>query len=318
MEASSQIEDVSTLAIEEPDISSSLLIEQEEIFQITEPRARVRIGFVRSTLKRLSRVRYGLRAKDKVELFIYALLNTIPRTLIRYDIIGKYYGDILSKMEFFNGTIISVNGLKFNLIDDESLGIATPDFEPWMFDYLKPKFGDIFLDVGAHIGKYSLQVADKIGENGSVIAVEPMPECYKALEENIVLNKFNNIIPLNFAAWDKDCILKLFIGDKMGHNSIKSNMGLGYLDVKARELDGLLEEMKVERVDWIKIDVEGSEYEVLRGLKKTLEENDPKFIVEVKEPNKKKVLDMMKKSNYSIYPIEEPSKEYYYCARTEN
>ena len=82
-----------------------------------------------------------------------------------------------------------VNGLKFNLIDDESFKIVTPDFEPWMFDYLKPKSGDVFLDIGAHVGKYSLQVADKVGEKGSIIAVEPMPECYKALEENIVLNK---------------------------------------------------------------------------------------------------------------------------------
>lgn len=276
------------------------------------------LGFVKSTLKRLSQVRYGLRTKDKVELFIYALLNTIPRTLRKkYDIIGKFYDNILSKMEIFNGTIISVNGIKFNPIDVGSYIILTPGFEPWMFDYLKPKYGDVFIDVGAHIGKYSLQVAEKVGKEGLVIAIEPMPECYEALEENILLNKFNNIIPLNCAAWDKDSTLKLFIGDSTGTNSIKFNMGLGHLDVKARALDNLLEEMKVERVEWIKIDVEGSEYEVLRGLVKTLEEHSPKLIVEIKEPNKEKVLNMMKKLKYIIYPIDEPSKEYYYFIKKE-
>ena len=221
----------------------------------------------------------------------------------------------------FKGKVVCVNGTKYTLIDDQSFRVVTPDFEPWMWGYLKPKEGDVFLDVGAHIGKYTLQVAKIVGESGSVIAIEPMTECYKALKKNISLNNFNNIILLNIAAWNKSCNLKLFIGDKQGLNSIKYNMGLGYVEVEAKALDMVLSQINVNRVDWIKIDVEGAEYEVLQGLKNTLKKDNPKLIVEVKKENKRKVLDIMKELNYKVYPINgslTELHEYYYFRRTKS
>ena len=176
----------------------------------------------------------------------------------------------------------------------------------------KTEKGDIFLDVGAHIGKYALQVAKIVGEKGLVIAIEPMPENYDALLQNIWLNKLENIIPLNIAAWNTESDLKLFIGDKNGRNSLKNNRGLGYVEVKTKVLDKVLKKLNVNQVDWIKIDVEGAEYEVLQGLGNTLKNNRPKLIVEVKNENKHRVINLMKKLNYNVHPIDASDNEYYY------
>lgn len=252
-------------------------------------------------------IKYGNGLFDKLSFFIFAIMNSFPRTIrSKIEVVEKF----ISRFKLIRkGITVNINGTKYVLVDDESFHIVTPRFESWMWNYLKPEEGDVFLDVGAHVGKYALQVAKIVGEKGTVIAIEPMPENYDALTRNIKLNGLRNVIPLNIAAWNRECDVKLFIGDKGGRNSLKYNMGLGHVEVKAKPLDTVLEELNVNRVDWIKIDVEGAEYEVLQGLEKTLKENGSKLIVEVKDENKNKVLGFMEKLNYAAHPI---NNEYYY------
>jgi hypothetical protein len=65
---------------------------------------------------------------------------------------------------------------------------------------------------------------------------------------------------LKIAACDRDCKIRLFIGDVAGHHSVEANMGFGSIEVSARKLHSvLLNEFRVGRVDWVKIDVEGAE-----------------------------------------------------------
>ncbi|MCS7139609.1 MAG: FkbM family methyltransferase, partial [Candidatus Nezhaarchaeota archaeon] len=99
--------------------------------------------------------------------------------------------------------------------------------------------------------------------------------------KNIKLNGLKNVIALNIAAWNGECNLKLFIGDVSGHHSAKKDFGLGSITVKAMPLDDVVRDLRVKRVDLIKIDVEGAELEVLEGLVRTLKEHHPKVIVEV-------------------------------------
>jgi FkbM family methyltransferase len=162
--------------------------------------------------------------------------------------------------------------------------------------------GDVFLDVGAHIGKYTIPISKIVGENGLVIAIEAHPENYKTLVKNIKLNGLKNIIALNVAAWNKECKLKLFNGEKNGQHSIKNDCGLGYVTVKAQALDNILDKLKVRRIDCIKIDVEKSELETLEGLVKTLKEHNPRVIVEILE-DPIKVKDFMHKKGYVMQRI---------------
>jgi FkbM family methyltransferase len=257
---------------------------------------------------RLLAVRYGEKPRDKMDLFITALLRAFPGILrTRYpEIWGKLSRPLPGVWR------IKVNGVKYVLRDYIGLLVAINEFEAWMWRYLRPRSGETFIDVGAHIGKYALQVAKVVGERGLVIAVEPDRENFKALVLNARLNNLKNVIALNIAAWSKEEMLRLFRAGDSGHHSVKHDFGLGFTKVRARPLDRVIEELDAKRIDWIKVDVEGAEYEVLLGLKWTLRRFKPKVIAEVKEENLKKVLLFMRNLNYIAIPIKECTGYYFF------
>ncbi|MEM3942409.1 MAG: FkbM family methyltransferase, partial [Candidatus Bathyarchaeia archaeon] len=78
----------------------------------------------------------------------------------------------------------------------------------------------------------------------------------------------------------------------------------------AYPLDDIINQLQLTRVDYIKIDVEGAEYEVLQGLEKTLRSMSPKIIIEVKWENFKKVDEFLKKFGYTGIPIENLQMKY--------
>lgn len=132
------------------------------------------------------------------------------------------------------------------------------------------KQGETFLDVGAHVGKYSFQMAKKV-KKSLVISVEAHPENYKALRKGIELNGFKNVIPINVAAWNENCKIKLYVSKKAGVHTLKGNSSLEYVSIQAERLDSVLKRLNVTKVDWIKIDVEGAELEALLGLMENLQ-----------------------------------------------
>lgn len=107
--------------------------------------------------------------------------------------------------------------------------------------------------------------------------------------ENIRLNKLQNCFAFNIAAYSKNAELVLFRGEDSAKNSLKEDSGKGYYKVKARALDNVLSEAGIDNVDLIKIDVEGAEYEVLKGLEQTLISGNPKLMVEILRKDKEKV-----------------------------
>jgi hypothetical protein len=94
-------------------------------------------------------------------------------------------------------TFINVDGVEYRLISYDTLGILAY-FEPWMDRYLDVRDDQVFIDVGAHVGKYALRIA-KRNPRSMVIAIEPGHMQFSALIEGIKKNKLNNVIPLNIA-----------------------------------------------------------------------------------------------------------------------
>ena len=80
---------------------------------------------------------------------------------------------------------VTLDRVVYCLVDLESLLIISPRYEDWIWEYLTPKNGDVFVDVGAHIGKYSLGIAKKVGPDGHVFSVEVDPENYAALSAGV-------------------------------------------------------------------------------------------------------------------------------------
>ena len=137
-----------------------------------------------------------------------------------------------------------------------------------------PKEGDIVIDIGAHIGLYTIISSKRVGANGKVVAIEAHPGNFEMLNSNIKLNQLTNVIPLNYAVHSKETKVKLYLpSGESGftkYNTIMPNWINAqekFVEVNANTLDYLLQlnEIRQEEVNWIKIDVEGAEFEVLKG-----------------------------------------------------
>lgn len=166
--------------------------------------------------------------------------------------------------------------------------------------WLQLRKDEVFIDAGAHIGKYTLSSAKIVGNEGRVLAFEPHPINYQVLVRNIELNKIRNVTPINLASWNLDTTLKLFIGEVSGQHSVRAN-SLGFLEVKARVLDHILS--GYPKINLVKIDVEGAEYETLCGLEQVISRCRPKIIIEVFSKNLEKVKKFFKKHEYNLICI---------------
>jgi FkbM family methyltransferase len=128
--------------------------------------------------------------------------------------------------------------------------------------------GQVFVDIGAYVGYYSIYASKKVGMNGMVVAVEPHPKNFKMLLMNT--RGLNNVIPINAAIWSENTTAKLYLGQGMSLHSLVYAGGGEYIKVRALTLDSLMRELNISRVDVVKIDTEGAELEVLKGSESTL------------------------------------------------
>lgn len=149
--------------------------------------------------------------------------------------------------------------------------------------------GGVILDVGAHHGYYSLLAMRKAGPSGMAIAFEPNPNTAARMRENIGLNNASNIRLFEIACTAEEQTLELFEGPdwNVGRSSLASDnaksggkLGRKY-SVRGRPLDDVVAEVSPQRIDLLKVDVEGAEMTVLKGAAKTLDKYHPYVMIEV-------------------------------------
>jgi FkbM family methyltransferase len=160
--------------------------------------------------------------------------------------------------------------------------------EDEIIDQFRPKTGDTVVDVGAHIGLYTIIAAKRVGPTGKVIAIEPDPENCNLLKRNVELNNLTNVIISECAAFSSNTKLKLYSpGKERGFTKLSTVMSARaltetFLDVDANTLDHLMVMQGIMQANWIKIDVEGAELEVLKGATTTLSVSDDiRLLIEV-------------------------------------
>ncbi|PZU91543.1 MAG: FkbM family methyltransferase [Chelatococcus sp.] len=143
--------------------------------------------------------------------------------------------------------------------------LFTPQyFDPIERDMLAERVRDgfTFIDIGANIGAYSLFLAAKAGRGARILAVEPQPEVFARLAFNIAQNPFGTIKAVACALADKPGELTLFIDpDNRGESSVRilSSTAGNAIKVPAMTLLALVQSEGYERLDAIKLDVEGAE-----------------------------------------------------------
>jgi len=148
--------------------------------------------------------------------------------------------------------------------------------------------GMTFMDVGAHVGYYSLQAARQVGPSGQVISFEPEPSNYELLTQNIVLNGYSNLTAINKAVSSTVGTATLYITaldngrNSMYHHGLPES---GSTSVETTTLDSFLASEGWPRVDLVKIDVEGAEVEVLDGMARLMADYpNLKLIIELNPP----------------------------------
>jgi FkbM family methyltransferase len=144
--------------------------------------------------------------------------------------------------------------------------------------------GDVFLDIGANVGFYSFFVGPLCGTTGAVHAFEANPLLIPHLRRSAALNKHHANIVINAVAVGKDSnsFLKLYDPEHIGNSSIYD---LEWLDtsksvrVPSTTVDLYVRENSINRVDVVKIDIEGAELDAFRGMEETFRSSAPWLIV---------------------------------------
>lgn len=143
--------------------------------------------------------------------------------------------------------------------------------------YHKIRKEDIIIDVGAHVGIFTLKASRK-ATNGLVVSVEPNPRNYKLLVENIRRNKLKNVVALKTALSNYNGVARLYTNDPMVQSSVSHSIvkqvSERYVEIPVKKLDTIVEGLQLDKVDMIKIDAEGAELEILHGSQNTLKKNN--------------------------------------------
>ena len=195
---------------------------------------------------------------------------------------------LYSKLHKKKLIVKEVQGSKMHLnLDDFGLskqlflnGIREPECTRIMKEQLKE--GMTIAEVGANIGYYALMEASIIGNKGKIYAIEPFPPNFELLKKNIEINKYNDRFELhNIAISNQPGKTKLFIQDKHNLcNMLESGACEGYVEVETKTLDDFIQGKKLP--DMIRMDIEGYEYFVLEGMKKTLKDCEQcKMFIEI-------------------------------------
>jgi FkbM family methyltransferase len=146
-------------------------------------------------------------------------------------------------------------------------GVWEPNLTQWISERLRPS--DVFVDVGANCGYFTLLGASCVGPGGSVVAVEPSPAIASLLRENLERNHARNVRVAELAVSDHRGEVRLFSGPRANSGmttTVAADRTEGGIAVPCMPLPDCLSEHELKRARVIKIDVEGAEWSVLTGL----------------------------------------------------
>jgi len=178
--------------------------------------------------------------------------------------------------------------------------------------------GDVFYDVGANVGFFSLMAARLVGVAGIVYAFEPVPANVTVLTANVFLNHFENIMVVPKAVAIANSRAHLIItqhpgGAKLTTVDTPLNSRIKrVIPVDVISLDEWLQESSARPPTLVKIDVEGAEFQVIQGMQQIIRRFRPKIVYEIDHPREDSLQEIkiqldvfFQRSGYRVSPLED-------------
>jgi len=207
-------------------------------------------------------------------LRLAAILGKRPAKLLRHgegrNLYRTNYGDLL----WLNDT----GYLDRQIIEN---GVFEPESMLAVHRLVRP--GDVVLDVGANIGYYSVRFAKLVGSAGRVIASEPVRHYRTVLERNIAENALDNVQVLDYGFSDKAATVQIEVGPSSAtmHSPAGFDKVLFEESIALSRLDDKESNLGLQRLDFVKMDVDGHEPFVLRGAWNVLARYSPVILMEI-------------------------------------
>ena len=247
--------------------------------------------------------------------------------------IKLFYGSNLSKYGIVRNTsryinnqlhpdFVEIEGNKIYLDENDSLFLSSSMMhEKTIVNLVKNeiKKGDVVIDIGAHIGYYTVLFAKLVGPEGKVFAFEASPTNFEILKKNISVNGYKNVILNNKAVSDKNGKLTLYITGRTStenflfkpENFTNSSKIKQTVEIDSITLDDYFQDFDGE-INFLKMDISGAEPRVMKGMSSILNKNNSLKIQQEWWPNAIRThgfepdshLKVLTEMGYKIYEID--------------
>lgn len=200
-----------------------------------------------------------------------------------------------------------------------------PHFKKILSILVKKNFN--CLDIGAHIGMHSIILSKKVGK-GKIFSFESDSLIFSLFQLNILKNNFKNIIPFKLAVTNKTG--RSVSLSKLNYENKNLNTGVTGIELNSSYNSGnnsasvKIDEISFPKISFIKIDIQGSEFLALLGMKNLIKKDRPLFFIEIEEyylskmnASSKKIFNFFNKKNYSLFHIQTSSMADYLCIPNE-
>ncbi len=179
------------------------------------------------------------------------------------------------------------------------LGTSEPHLQRIIRQYVAA--GDTVYDIGANVGYVSLSLAKSVGPTGQVISFEPIPKNVEYFRESIQINHLTNVELMECAASDQFGEAVIRIAENLSTASLvwhKNNPSATQLTIRTVQIDQLVESGSLRYPRFVKIDVEGAEGSVLKGMRRTIAAAKPILFIECSEAGRETTWPMLRALEY--------------------
>lgn len=173
----------------------------------------------------------------------------------------------------------------------------------------KLKAGDIVIEAGAYVGYYTIKMANLVGPEGRIIAIEPVDENREIIVRNLAANHINNVTVLPYAIWNKKGTSEFHLTDRQKNSLLADLLGdrgpIHSRSVPTNTIDNIVAELGIDYPELVIITINGAEIEALEGMSHLLDQHKSHLVVAAKykrgeEPIYRSVVALLEENGYQL------------------